>query len=106
MSIPPEPPPPGSEIRSRLSTKVFRMANFAVMFRIRPGTATDVERLFAESARPEPVVRDAAGEQIGLLVSTMVFVGEEAVVRVMEFEGELPDIVRHLASQAEVRDVE
>lgn len=76
------------------------------MFDIRPGSAAAVERIFADSARPDPVVRGQNGERIGLLVSTMVFVGERSVVRVMEYEGELPDVVRHLAAQPEVREVE
>jgi len=74
------------------------------MFPIKPGTADQVERVFANSPRPEPVIRNDAGEQIGLLISTTVFVRDDAAVRVMEFEGELGDVIQHLVKLGDVHE--
>lgn len=84
--------------------RVLNPRYHAVMFPIKPGTADQVERVFANSPRPEPVIRNDAGEQIGLLISTTVFVRDDAAVRVMEFEGELGDVIQHLVKLGDVHE--
>lgn len=100
----PEQKPPLDQESVENGPRELKPRYHAVMFPIKPGSAESVERVFANSPRPEPVIRNAEGQQIGLLISTTVFLRDDAAVRVMEFEGELGDVIRHLATQPDVHE--
>lgn len=78
----------------------------AVTWAVRPGCDQEIADLFADYPRPEFVIRNAAGEQVGRLLSTAVFFKDDRIVRVIEYEGELPDVMRHMAGQRPVRELE
>jgi SchA/CurD like domain len=81
------------------------MSNWhAVCYPIKPGSEDMVKELFRAGGRPETQIKDADGAVVGRLVSTMVFVGREKAVRLIEFEGTLATIIAHLATQPQGRE--
>lgn len=79
---------------------------FALIYPIKPGSRDTVSALFANSGRPDHTVRNDDGKEVGRLLTTIVFVGQEACVRVIEVEGDIPTVARHMSRQAEIRDFE
>lgn len=79
---------------------------WALTWNVKPGTEQAVEELFRNSGRPEHVIRDADGREKGKLLSTLVFMKQNMVVRVIEFEGEFQDVAQHMGRQQEVQDFE
>ncbi|MBA3365946.1 MAG: hypothetical protein H0U03_09205 [Actinobacteria bacterium] len=79
---------------------------WAVMWNVRLGTEQAVEELFENYGRPDPVVRGEDGSEQGRLLSTQVFMKDNTVVRVMEFEGDRRAIFGHLQRQPIVRELE
>jgi hypothetical protein len=83
------------------------MAEFAaVTWKVRQGTEEEVRRLFRESGRPSHDILDVQGNQVGKLLSTVVLMHGNQVVRVLEYEGSLPDVMRHMAQQPELQALE
>lgn len=83
------------------------MADFAaVTWTVRPGTEGEVQQLFRDSGRPSHDILDADGNQVGELLSTVVFMHGNRVVRVLEYTGSLPDVMRHMAQQPELQELE
>ena len=83
------------------------MADFAaVTWTVRPGTESEVQKLFQNYGRPNHDILDADGNVVGALLSTVVLMHGNRVVRVIEFEGSLPDVMRHMAAQPEVQELE
>jgi SchA/CurD like domain len=80
--------------------------SWALIWKVKPGTEEQVVELFANYQPPEHIVRDADGNEKGRLLSTQVFMRDNVVVRVMEFEGELPDVAAHLGRQPAIRELE
>lgn len=78
----------------------------ALRFDLKPGSEDEVARIFAESGRPDHTVRNEAGEQIGRLLRTLVFIGPAQAVRVIEIEGDMMAVSRHMSAQHEVQDLE
>ena len=79
---------------------------FALMWTVKPGTEAQVEEIFGNYGSPDPIVKDEDGNVTGRLLGTQVFMKGNTVVRVMEVEGSLPAISKHLGSQQVIRDVE
>jgi SchA/CurD like domain len=79
---------------------------WAVMWNVKPGTEPQVEDLFRNYGRPDSVVRGEDGSVQGRLLGTQVFMKDNTVVRVMEFEGDPRAIFRHLQQQPVVRELE
>ena len=65
-----------------------------------------MEELFHNSGRPEHDVLNDAGAVVGQLLTTLVFVGAGTCVRVIEVEGDLRDVARHMGRQPQVRKFE
>lgn len=78
----------------------------ALYFGLKPGHENEVEELFRTSGRPDHDVLDESGEVVGRLLRTLVFVGQEKAVRVIEVEGDIMAVSRHMARQDEVRELE
>jgi hypothetical protein len=78
----------------------------ALLYKLKPGTADAVTELFQQSGRPDHDVRDDDGTLVGRLLTTMVFVGSEAAVRVIEVEGDPRVVAGHISRQDEVKDFE
>lgn len=79
---------------------------FALLYKLKPGTEEQVTQIFQESGRPDHEVKDDSGEVVGTLLRTMVFMGTEACVRVIEVDGDLPIVARHMGRQETVRAFE
>lgn len=79
---------------------------FALIYPIKPGSRDTVATLFENSGRPDHTVRNDDGEVVGRLLTTIVFVGQEACVRVIEVEGDIKTVARHMSRQTEIRDFE
>lgn len=82
------------------------MAYFALMWSVKPGSEDAVKELFHNYGRPDPVVRDGDGNVTGQLLSTLVFMKDNVIVRVMEVEGDLPAVARHLQRQEAIQNLE
>ena len=73
---------------------------------MKPGFEEEVTALFQGSGRPDHEVRDEQGNVVGRLLTTMVFVGKEAAVRVIEVEGDVRVVAGHISRQDEVKAFE
>jgi len=78
----------------------------ALLYKMKPGVEEEVTQLFQSSGRPDHEVRDADGNVVGRLLTTMVFVGKEAAVRVIEVEGDVQVVAGHISQQPEVKEFE
>jgi hypothetical protein len=78
----------------------------ALLYKLRPGTEEEVTKLFVGSGRPAHDVRDDDGKVVGRLLTTLVFVGAEAAVRVIEVDGDPQIVAGHISRQEEVKDFE
>src|SRR2546423_10918638 len=79
---------------------------FALLYPLKPGSKEAVADLFRRSGRPDHDVRDDSGQVVGRLLRTIVFVGEDACVRVIEVEGDIGTVARHMSRQQEIKDFE
>jgi len=79
---------------------------FALLYPLKPGSKEVVSQLFRESGRPDHDVRDDNGNVVGQLLTTIVFAGNEACVRVIEVDGDIRTVARHMSRQQEVKDFE
>lgn len=79
---------------------------FALLYKLKPGAEGAVTDLFQESGRPDHEVKDDDGHVVGTLLRTMVFMGTGACVRVIEVDGDLPTVARHMGRQETVREFE
>lgn len=79
---------------------------FALLYPLKPGSREAVTELFRRSGRPDHTVRDDRGEIVGRLLTTIVFVGDAACVRVIEVEGDIGTVARHMSRQQEIKDFE
>ncbi len=79
---------------------------FALLYQLKPGSKESVADLFRRSGRPDHDVRDDSGQIVGRLLRTIVFVGEEACVRVIEVEGDIGTVARHMSRQPEIKEFE
>jgi hypothetical protein len=78
----------------------------ALFYPIKAGSEEIVKELFRQSDRPQFDVVGDGGKVVGRLLGTMVFVGKEMAVRVIEVEGPLPLVAAHMSRQPEVKDFE
>ena len=79
---------------------------FALQYKLKPGSEEQVAAIFRDSGRPDHDVRGEDGTPIGRLLTTLVFVGRELAVRVIQVEGDLRAVSRHLSRQPQVREFE
>jgi hypothetical protein len=79
---------------------------FALLYKLKPGSEEAVAELFRNSGRPDHVVKDDHGNEIGSLLTTMAFVGEENAVRVIEVEGDFQAVAAHMSRQQETQEFE
>jgi hypothetical protein len=74
---------------------------YALTFPVRPGTETEVQQILSAYPRPQTEIGDGAR-----LLGTTVFLWGPRVVRMMDVEGPLPLVMRHLATQPAIRATE
>jgi SchA/CurD like domain len=77
------------------------MERHALTFTVRPGTEQEARRILADYPRPDTQIDGDAR-----LLGTSVFFWDNRVLRVMDVEGSLPLIMRHLSTQPAIRQTE
>jgi hypothetical protein len=93
-----EPPPADAKLRGSLWS--------GLLYPLKPGTEDVVAKIFANSGRPDHEVKDDDGTVVGRLLRTLVFVGPEQAIRVIEVDGDLRTVSRHMSRQEPVRAFE
>lgn len=81
---------------------------YALMWDIKPGSEDAVRELFASYGRPDHTIRDEDGNEVGTLLSTLVFMKDNHVIRVVETTDgvPLPVLARHMGRQPAIRELE
>jgi hypothetical protein len=81
---------------------------FALMWDIKPESRDAVRELFHGYGRPDHAIKDEQGNEVGTLVSTLVFMKDSHVIRVVETTDgvALPVLARHMGQQQAIRDLE
>ncbi|WP_433254632.1 SchA/CurD-like domain-containing protein [Streptosporangium sp. CA-135522] len=85
------------------------MAFAAITYKIKPGAEEEIAEIFSPAnfkRAATPVMRDGQGSQTGLVLGTGLFIQDDTMVRVIQYDGELDDVARHMASQRGVREAE
>ncbi len=84
------------------------MPQFAALhWTIKPGSEKGVIEAFQRSGRAASFdIADDNGVIVGRLLATAVFIKGNSIIRVVEFEGELADLIRHMPKQPAVQELE
>ncbi len=80
---------------------------FAVTWQIKDGSQDAVRELFHNYGRPEHVIHDDDGNEIGKLLGTQVFMRDTTIVRVVE--ADVPNFIelaKHMRKQQAIQDLE
>ncbi|MFI6323670.1 SchA/CurD-like domain-containing protein [Nonomuraea sp. NPDC050556] len=79
----------------------------AITYKVKPGHEDEIEKIFAGFRRvTTPVITNAAGEKVGELLGSAVFIKDEFMVRVIHYEGSIIEVGKHMATQPGVHDLE
>ena len=78
----------------------------ALAWKIKPGSEQTVADLFAKSGVPDHIIKGPDGSVKGRLLQTMVLMKDNYVIRVIEFDAEMRDLINHMRQQQEVKDLE
>ena len=77
------------------------MERYALYFTCKPGTEAACAEIFAGYDRPVPYI-----DEDTRLISTTIFMHGNIIVRVLDVEGDLIKVVRHLSQQPAIQAVE
>jgi len=77
-----------------------------LIYPLKAGHEDVVASIFANSGRPDHEVKDDDGNVAGRLLRTLVFVGPALAIRVIEVQGDLRAVSRHMSRQEPVRAFE
>jgi hypothetical protein len=79
----------------------------AVTWRVKPGNDEKLAEVMAGYSRPDSfAIKSEQGVEVGKVLATAVFLKDDTIVRVIEYEGDLADVMRHMRGQRGVREVE
>lgn len=80
----------------------------AIRYNLLPGHGEDIASIFQTFRRPtSPVAPGPDGGEAGRIIATAVFAYDDAtLIRVIQYEGDLEAIVRYMATQPGVQEVE
>lgn len=79
----------------------------AITYDIKGGCEDQVAAVFQNFKRPRTnLVAGAEGEPAGRILATAVFIRDSTLVRVIEYEGDLDAVIRFMAGQPGVAEVE
>ncbi|MFC4587951.1 SchA/CurD-like domain-containing protein [Sphaerisporangium corydalis] len=79
----------------------------ALRYRVKPGFEQEIAKVFSEvQAEARPALRDQAGQEVGLIVAVALFVKDESMIRVVQYDGELDDVARYMAARGGRPDME
>jgi hypothetical protein len=77
------------------------MERYALYFTCKPGTEEEVAKIFSEYDRPVHFIDEDAR-----LLNTTIFMHGNVIVRVLDVEGDLIKVIRHLSQQPAIQAVE
>lgn len=77
------------------------MERYALTFTCKPGTEDDVAELFRNYDRPVPYIDEETR-----LLSTSIFMHGNTIVRVLEVDGDLIKVIKHLSQQPAIQELE
>jgi hypothetical protein len=79
----------------------------AITYDIKGGCEDEVAEVFSNFRRPAGnVVPGADGARAGRILATAVFIRDSTLVRFIEYEGDLDAVIRFMAAQPGVAEVE
>jgi SchA/CurD like domain-containing protein len=79
----------------------------ALRYRIKPGHEDEIAAVFADVQRDaRPTLRDASGAETGVILAVALFVRDDTMIRVVQFEGELDDVARYMAKRGPRPEIE
>jgi hypothetical protein len=81
----------------------------AISYSILPEAEVEIAEIFSATGfkrTGSPVVYDADGNEVGLIPATGLFIGGDAMVRIIQYRGELDDVARHMSRQTTVKFAE
>jgi hypothetical protein len=80
----------------------------AVTYDIKPGHEEEIAEVFGSFRRVggSPVIRDAGEAEAGRIRSTAVFIRDAVLVRFIEYDGDLDAVLRFMAVQPGVQELE
>jgi hypothetical protein len=71
-----------------------------IIYKVKPGYEDEIADVFANFERADsPILRNPSGEPTGLICGTWLFIQDSVMVRVIEYEGQIEDVARHMAAQ-------
>lgn len=84
------------------------MAYAAITYKVKPGHEEEIAEIFANFKRASsPILRNEQGERVGMLLGTWLFIKDDTMVRVIQWDGgTLDDIARHMAVQEGAKEAE
>lgn len=83
------------------------MSYAAITYKVKPGHDDEIAEIFSGFQRVStPIIRDEAGEVVGRLLGSAVFIKDEFMVRVIHYEGSIAAVGRHMSKQAGVHNLE
>jgi SchA/CurD like domain-containing protein len=85
------------------------MAFAAISYQIKTGHEDEIADIFSvrnfRRAR-SPIIRGAGGVEIGRIIGTGLFLQTDRMVRIIQYDGDVDDVARHMAAQLGVREAE
>ncbi|MCM2423295.1 SchA/CurD-like domain-containing protein [Streptomyces sp. RKAG293] len=78
----------------------------AITYDIKAGYEKEIGEIFGGFRRVGSPVVKSEGEETTRILATAVFIRDATMVRVIEYEGDLQDVARFMASQPGVQEVE
>jgi hypothetical protein len=81
----------------------------AISYGIEPGHEEEIAEIFSPRnfrRVDSAAIRDENGEEVGKLLATGVFIQDTAMIRVIEYEGDIRRIGQHMARQEGVQEAE
>jgi SchA/CurD like domain len=81
----------------------------AIHYDIKPGFDDEIAEIFSPQnfkRASSPVIRNSAGKVVGHIIGTGLFLRGDAMARIIQHDGELEDVSRHMAAQDGVHEAE
>ncbi|OLB65369.1 MAG: hypothetical protein AUI10_07190 [Actinobacteria bacterium 13_2_20CM_2_72_6] len=79
----------------------------ALRYRIKPGSADAIAKIFADvQGEARPALRDQQGQEIGVILAVALFIKDDAMIRVVQYDGELEDVANYMANRGGRPDLE
>ena len=80
---------------------------FAMRWNVRKGTEDEVRELFHNYGRPDHVIKDDDGNEVGRLLATQVYMKDNMIVRVVEADApSIIEVAKHMRQQKAIQDLE